>query len=79
MTSHATVTELNGSVSDWSGLKDKLKDDENVVGSAPYVQFEAMLNSGDLVSGAVISGILPLQEAAVSDIADMTQKPRAAR
>lgn len=75
MTSHATVTELNGSVSDWKGLKDKLKGDENVVGSAPYVQFEAMLNSGELVSGAVISGIMPQQEAAVSDIADMTQKP----
>ncbi len=71
MTAHATITELNGSLQDWQGLQDKLSADENVLGTAPYIQFEAMLNHQELVSGAIIHGIIPAEQDAVSDLHNM--------
>jgi lipoprotein-releasing system permease protein len=71
MTSHATITGLSNRLTDWHGMQTRLAGEKDVIGSAPYVQFEAMLNRDSLVSGAIITGILPEEENKVSEIHNM--------
>ena len=68
MTPHATINRWNGVVEDWQAVRDWALEDARVVGGAPYIRGEAMLNNASLVSGALIQGILPAEEQQVSDI-----------
>lgn len=69
MTPHATITRWSGLMDDWRSARDWALEDPRVLGGAPYIQAEAMLNNASLVSGAMIQGILPEEERQVSDIA----------
>ncbi len=69
MTPHATITREIGLLADWREARDwALAEDQRVLGGAPYIRGEAMLNNASLVSGALIQGILPAEEQQVSDI-----------
>lgn len=68
MTPHATINRWNGVVDDWRAVRDWALEDSRVLGGAPYIRGEAMLNHGALVSGALVQGILPPEEKRVSDI-----------
>ncbi len=70
MTSHATVTELRGRLDDWGSLATKLDAYPQIKGSAPYIEGQAMLINGQLVSGVSIRGVLPQEEPKVSDVGD---------
>ncbi len=68
MTPHATINRWNGVEDDWQAVRDWALKDPRVMGGAPYISGEAMLNNGSFVSGAMIQGILPEEEKKVSDI-----------
>jgi lipoprotein-releasing system permease protein len=68
MTPHATINRWNGLMEDWRAVRDLALEDSRVLGGAPYIRGEAMLNNASLVSGALIQGILPVEEKQVSDI-----------
>jgi lipoprotein-releasing system permease protein len=68
MASHAQVSALTGGLSDWPQLQKELQQDARIAGAAPQVEFEGMLNHGSQVSGAMIHGVLPREEEAVSDV-----------
>ncbi len=68
MASHATVTELDGRLERWSLLSRELQTKQHVLGVAPYIQVEAMLTNGKLVSGAITRGVIPNYESSVSDV-----------
>lgn len=68
MASHATISELDGSLDDWSKLARRVADHPEVVGVAPYVQGQAMLVNGKEVSGTLLRGVLPSEEPQVSDV-----------
>jgi lipoprotein-releasing system permease protein len=68
MASHATVTELRGQLSQWRLLDREVSSMPHVEGVAPYIQVEAMLTNGRLVSGALTRGVLPGTEENVSDV-----------
>ncbi|MDH5393447.1 MAG: lipoprotein-releasing ABC transporter permease subunit [Gammaproteobacteria bacterium] len=68
MTAHATVSDITGTLSDWESLSEKLRGHDRIVGMAPYVSNEAMLNNGRRVSGAVVRGVLPSEENKVSKV-----------
>ena len=68
MTSHATITAYSGALEDWSKLLDEVSEHPKVVGVAPYVQGEVMLSHFRRVHGALVRGVLPEQESAVSEI-----------
>jgi len=70
MASHATVTGPGGRLENWSGLATQVEVNSQVIGSAPYVQGQAMLVNGKQVSGALIRGILPAEEPKVSDVGE---------
>ena len=69
MTSHATISGLDGQLREWRSLENALGDDKHVIGWAPYVEGQAMLNSDRRVSGAMLRGILPDYEPRVSEVA----------
>nr|VFK79052.1 MAG: lipoprotein-releasing system permease protein [Candidatus Kentron sp. SD] len=68
MVSHATITRPNGTLENWSVLRDKARRHEQVVGVAPYVEGQGMLTHGSFMQGIVVRGVLPKEEPAVSGI-----------
>lgn len=68
MVSHVTVSSYEGRLQDWSGLDDQVSENTQVIGSAPYVEAEAMLSNRSSVSGTIVRGIDPDLEPEVSDI-----------
>jgi len=70
MTSHASISGLDGQLRNWRSLEDALKQDSRVLGWAPYVEGQAMLNSDRRVSGAMLRGIMIDYEPRVSEVAN---------
>jgi lipoprotein-releasing system permease protein len=69
MTSHSTITGTDGQLWDWRALEPSLKHEKRVLGWAPYVEGQAMLNSDRKVSGTMLRGVLPDFEPHVSEVA----------
>jgi lipoprotein-releasing system permease protein len=66
MAAHSTITGLDGSLADWRSLAGKLAQQPHVLGLAPYIEGQAMLTNGQIVSGVLIRGVLPEEEPKVS-------------
>lgn len=67
MVSHATISAVDGSMQDWSGAQKKAEANPHVLGAAPFMEREAMLQ-GSRVGGAVLRGVLPQEEPKVSEV-----------
>ncbi len=70
MASHVTVSGYDGKLSNWAELANRVSGNPEVMGSAPYVQGQAMMANGKRVSGALIRGIIPSEESQVSDVGE---------
>jgi lipoprotein-releasing system permease protein len=68
MVSHVTISSFDRRLEDWHSLSERVSTHESVIGSAPYVEAEAMLSNGSSVSGSLIRGIDPDFENQVSEI-----------
>jgi lipoprotein-releasing system permease protein len=68
MASHATISSLRGPLEDWKAIAAKAQADPEVIGVAPYIEGEGMVRIGSDLSGTLVRGILPEEEAKVSDI-----------
>ncbi len=68
MTAHATVSEYERGLGDWQAVAKRVEHEPHVMATAPYVQAEGMLSAQPNVSGAIIRGIEPKYEDAVTDI-----------
>ena len=68
MVSHVTVSSFDRRLEDWQSLGERLGTHESVVGTAPYIEAEAMLSNSSSVSGALVRGIDPDFENQVSKI-----------
>ena len=69
-TAHATISGINGRLTDWQALIDQSLTFDRVEGAAPYVRGEGMISSGGKVNGTLVRGISPGHETTVSDIGD---------
>jgi lipoprotein-releasing system permease protein len=67
MTAHTTITADGAPMSNWQHAVDTARKDPRVAGAAPYIEIQAML-SGPRVQGAIVQGIDPALEPAVSVI-----------
>lgn len=67
MVAHATVEGVDESVREWPQALKRAESNPHVLGAAPYVEREAMLQ-GERVSGAIVRGVLPEYEPKVSEI-----------
>jgi lipoprotein-releasing system permease protein len=68
MVAHATIEGLDGPLEDWPRAIAVARKDPRVLGAAPYVEREAMVQ-GQRVQGAMLRGVLPSTEPRVSQIA----------
>ncbi len=68
--SHVNVRAAGDWMDDWRVLDPLLTADADIVGRAPYILAQGMLNKGSEVAGALIRGVLPEHEKSVSEIAD---------
>lgn len=69
MVSHATVTGFSDGIEDWPRAVEIARQDPRVLGAAPFVEREIMIQ-GVRVSGAFLRGVDPELEREVSDVAD---------
>ena len=67
MVSHATVSGVDGRLAQWARAVDLAQADPRVLGAAPYVEREAMLQAGQ-TQGALLRGVLPQAEPRVSEL-----------
>jgi lipoprotein-releasing system permease protein len=74
MASHATLSDpYGGGIADWREALAQLRAHPDVVGAAPFVEVQAMLVGPSNVSGALVRGIVPVEEDQVADLRrDMT-------
>lgn len=68
MTSHASVRNISHGMSDWQKAVELAEKHPEVIGSAAFVEGQAMLVNKSYVAGAQIRGIFPDQEPNVSDV-----------
>ncbi|HWP01803.1 MAG TPA: lipoprotein-releasing ABC transporter permease subunit [Methylococcus sp.] len=69
MTSHASISGPGATLEDWPKLEPFLREEPRILGWAPYIEGQAMLNSDTRVSGVMLRGILPEYEPRVSEVA----------
>src|SRR5882672_11744972 len=66
--SHVQISGAGNRLSDWQSIAKLAAQHPRVLGTAPFVQAQAMLSAGTAVRGAVVRGILPDQEEKVADL-----------
>lgn len=69
MVAHATISGAGEDLQDWQRAVDVARADPRVLGAAPYVERESLLQAGR-TQGALLRGIDPALEPAVGEIAD---------
>ncbi len=62
VTAHATLMGLNGTLSDWQVLQQRVQLQPGVQAVVPYIESQAMLANGQRMAGAEVRGVLPEEE-----------------
>ncbi len=68
MVSHLTITKYQDSLSGWSDVVQRAKEQPHVLAAAPYVEAQGMLIHRNHVNGSLIRGVLPEMEPSVSNV-----------
>jgi lipoprotein-releasing system permease protein len=68
--SHVQISGAGNRLADWRPIAKLASQNPHVVGTAPFVQAQAMLVAGQAVRGALVRGIIPEEEDKVSDLGD---------
>ena len=71
--SHIEVFANNGALPDWRAVEQTVRRNPAVIGSAPYINAQALLTNGESVRGALVRGIDPAAEPQVSEIASQVR------
>jgi lipoprotein-releasing system permease protein len=66
---HIEVLDTSGALSDWQATALEVEKNKAVLGSAPYVDAQAMIINDGVMRGVILRGILPEQEPKVSVVA----------
>lgn len=78
LSAHATLDAGGAPIVDWRQRIRRLEGAPELVGAAPYLDTDAMLSRQPAMSGAVVRGIDPSMEPAVSTIADAMREGKLA-
>jgi lipoprotein-releasing system permease protein len=62
VTSHGTLSGLEGSISDWHAVQQAALKQPGVTAAVPYIEEQSMLSNGVNVAGATVRGVLPDEE-----------------
>jgi lipoprotein-releasing system permease protein len=78
LTAHATITGLDGSISNWRPDLARLESFPGVAAASPYIEEQALMAHGGKSSGVMMRGVLPDAERRVTDLADHLESGRLA-
>ena len=68
--SHVEVSEASGAaLADWRRTASEARRNPQVIGAAPFVASQALIARGDDMRGIIVRGIVPQEEATVTDLA----------
>jgi lipoprotein-releasing system permease protein len=59
LTAHATITGLEGRLTDWRPQEEKLARFPGVTAAAPYIEEQGMVTHDDKSAGILLRGVLP--------------------
>jgi lipoprotein-releasing system permease protein len=76
VTSHATLTGLEGSLKDWRRDQAQALQMPGVVAAVPYIEAQALLMHGAHTAGTTVRGVLPDEERRAVGLADRIQGGR---
>jgi len=62
VTSHATITGIDGEIANWRQAQSDAQREPGVVAVVPYVESRGLLANGERVAGAMVRGVLPEEE-----------------
>jgi lipoprotein-releasing system permease protein len=68
LTAHATISGLDGRLSDWRAREAKLGHLPGIVAVAPYIEAQGMVTHGDKAAGILLRGVVPAEERKVADL-----------
>jgi lipoprotein-releasing system permease protein len=72
VTAHATISGFGAPLSDWQGVRTQARQESGVLGTAPYIEQQALLlatgSNGDANSGVMLRGVLPEEERQVASV-----------
>lgn len=68
MAAHATISAFEGGLKDWGSVAAAARQNPDVEAVAPYIEGEGMVRLGSGLSGTMLRGVLPSDEATVSEI-----------
>ncbi|MFY7939791.1 MAG: ABC transporter permease, partial [Burkholderiaceae bacterium] len=63
------MAPFGAALPDWQATAAKARQNPQVIGAAPFVATQALIARGDDMRGAVVRGILPIEEAKVTELA----------
>jgi len=68
VTSHGTISGLEGEIADWREARDQLAKVPGVHAVAPYIEARGLLAHGQNVAGTMVRGVEPAAEAAANSL-----------
>jgi lipoprotein-releasing system permease protein len=68
LTAHATITGLEGRLSDWRPQEEKIARFPGVTAAAPYIEEQGMVTHDGKSAGILLRGVLPDAERRVADL-----------
>jgi len=74
--SHVQLSTPSGRLEDWRRVAAGAERNREVVAAAPFVSAQGLLTHGSAVRGAFVRGVLPAEEARVSDISKYMRRGR---
>jgi lipoprotein-releasing system permease protein len=69
VTAHATLSGLDGTLTDWQSLQQRVQQQAGVQAVVPYIESQAMLANGQRMAGAEVRGVLPDEERRATGLA----------
>jgi lipoprotein-releasing system permease protein len=68
ITSHVVIGHMEGAISDYEGILEKVREKKGVVAATPYLYTQVMITSGRGASGVVLRGLDPETASEVTSI-----------
>jgi lipoprotein-releasing system permease protein len=67
---HSELISVNEPIEDWQSVIDKIQENPKIIGAAPVIKMQGMMQKGKAIKGLELRGVEPTLELSVSSIGD---------